>query len=238
MRYSGPMSPPSFDRYADGRTISPRRLQKAEILAGALDRLLPAREGVEIVDFGCADGAVPVSLLRRTAEARVRRITGITLLDYNDLAEKPAHTHPRFRRLVGDLSGELTGLDLPWGACDMVTATAFLHYLPDPAVAFRHAHRLLVPGGYLLAGHPARALLALRACGIPGLLPRNRRIRHLHTLAAWREIAGACGFTEVSRQAVQWAGTRWSAGLERWLRAHHWLAGVGSNYLVVYQKAE
>ena len=157
-----------LDRYADGMTISPRRAQKAEILGEALSRLLAGRERLTLVDFGCADGAVPVLLLRSAFGTAVARMVGITLLNYNDLPEKPAHTHPRFTRVIGDLVSELSEPDLPWGGCDAVLATAFFHYLDQPEIAFRHAARLLKPGGYLLAGMPARWVLALRQRGWGG----------------------------------------------------------------------
>jgi SAM-dependent methyltransferase len=224
------------DNYADGSRVSARRAQKAEILAEALAALLPGRTGLEIVDFGCADGAVPVRLLASPFGAALARITGITLLNYNDLTDKPAHAHPRFTRVIGDLEGDLAGLPLPWGACDAVLATAFFHYLHDPAVAFRHAARLLTPGGWLLAGMPARWVLALRRHGLPLLLPRNNYIRQLLPLDGWRAIAEDCGFTEISRQAVQWLGLAATASLERCFRRRRWLAGWGSNWLVVYRR--
>lgn len=222
------------DGYADGVRVSPRRQQKAALLAEALAALFPGADPTEIADLGCADGAIPVQLLLSPFGARLRHITGITLLDYNDLPEKPAHAHPRFTRVIGDLAGPLDGVDLPWGQCDAVTATAFFHYFDDPTVPLAHAARLLRPGGYLLAGMPAPWVLRLRARGVPGLLPRNRRIRCVQSLDAWAAMAATCGFTEVSRRAVQWCGTAWSAGLERALRALQ--CPWGSQYLVVYRQ--
>ncbi|MHB9134642.1 MAG: class I SAM-dependent methyltransferase [Armatimonadota bacterium] len=225
-----------MDRYADGLTISVRRREKALALGEALAALFPAGQGLTLVDFGCADGAVPVLLLSSPVGERIARITGITLLNYNDLPEKAGHTHPRFTRLVGDLAGPLDGLDLPWGAGDAVLATAFLHYLADPKIALRHACRLLKPGGYLLAGLPARGVLALRRHGVPGLLPRNNYLRTIISLDAWGQLAASRGLEEVSRQAIQWFGLGCTAPLERWLRRGRRLAGWGSNYLVVYRK--
>lgn len=226
----------AVDRYADGRTISARRSDKARVIEEALRALLPEmREGV-IVDFGSADGAVPVQLLNLVADGRIGRIIGITLLDYNDLAEKPAHGHPRYTRLVGDLSGPLDGLDLPWGRCDAVTATGFFHYLAAPEVAFGHAYRLLRPGGYLLAGMPARWVLRLRRRGCGPWLPPNNYIRTVVSLGEWARLAASCGFVEVSCRAVQWLGQGWSVPVERCLRRVPVIDRWGTHYLAVYRK--
>jgi len=224
-----------LDRYADGIHISPRRRQKAEILADALDRLLPDQDGLEIADFGCADGAVPVLMLHGPIGSRIRRVTGITLLDYNDLPEKPAHKHKRFLRMIGDMEESLDHLTLPWGECDAVTATAFFHYCDHPDIPLAHAARLLKPGGYLLAGMPAAWVLGLRHHGVPGLLPRNSRIRNIVPLDLYSKLANAFGLREVSCQAVQWLGTEWSAAAERTLRRMNfpWCA---AQHLVIYQK--
>jgi len=224
-----------IDHYADGALITSRRRQKAEIIGEALRNLLPEETALELVDFGCADGAIPVLLLKSALGNSVARITGITLLDYNDLPEKRTHVHERFRRIVANLEGPLENTDLPWGACQAVTATAFLPYLRQPEAAFRLACRLLRPGGYLLVSLPARWVLAVRQWGLTGR--RNERIRHRHSLNWWAETAGRCRFQEVSRQAVQWLGIDWSAGFERWLRARSRLCRVGSNYLVIYREA-
>jgi SAM-dependent methyltransferase len=224
------------DHYADGRHIAFRRRQKAAILVDTLQMLLPHRQEMELVDFGCADGAIPVLMLQSPLGAAIRRVTGITLLDYNDLAEKPAHAHARFQRVIADLSGPLDDHPLPWGACDAVLATAFLHYLADPSVAFRHAARLLQPGGYLLAGMPACWVLRLRRRGIPSLLPRNTRIATVCTLDAWRDMARASGFTEVGRQAIQWCGLPWTSRVETWLRRMQYASSLAANYLVIYRK--
>lgn len=223
--------------YADGCRVSPRRQQKAGVLAEILPHLLPDSRGLRLVDFGCADGALPVLLLRSSAGAAVERITGITLLDYNDLYEKRSHAHPRFERVVADLEGSLDHLDLPWGRCDLVTATAFFHYLHRPKVAFGHAARLLKAGGYLAAGMPAAWVLRLRRAGLPAILPRNRKIRQIQSLDAWGCLANSCGFVEVSREAIQWFGASHTAALERWLWRRRWLHGIGGNYLAIYRKA-
>ena len=224
------------DRYADGVVITSRRRDKALVLQETLQRLLPEMQEGMIVDFGSADGAMPFLLLNSPFGARVRGIVGITRLDYNDLPAKPAHAHPKLARLIGDLAGPLDGLDLPWGQCDAVTATGFFHYLTEPRVAFRHAFRLLKPGGYLLAGMPARWVLALRRRGCGPWLPPNNYIRTVISLDAWTRLAAECGFAEVSRQAVQWLGQDWSVAVERRLRRVPVLNRWGGHYLMVYRK--
>jgi SAM-dependent methyltransferase len=223
-----------IDRYADGVHISPRRLQKAVILADVLRA--HARTPLEVVDFGCADGAVPVAMLRALGGCPECRVAGITLLDYNDLPDKPAHVHPGFRRLVANLEEPLDHLDLPWGACDVVTATAFLHYCRRPDIPLGHAARLLRPGGLLVAAIPAPWVLRLRYRGVPILLARNTRIRRPDILHAIADLADDAGFDMETRHAIQWLGLAHSDGLERLLRRLH--APLGSNYLVIFRRRD
>jgi len=219
--------------YADGVHVWPRRAQKAEILAEWIDRLFRDRTDLRIVDFGCADGAVPVLVLRSPVGARIAEVTGITLLDYNPLPDKPAHQHPRFRRLVADLEQPIDHLRLDMGGYDLVTATGFFHYLRRPEAAFGHARALLSDRGYLLMTAPARWLLWLRQRSIPGLHEPNTRIRHRLSPAAWERLAEACGFRAVHRQGVQWAGRASTVGVERWLRRRGWLSSAAATYLLV-----
>ena len=224
------------DRYADGCYVSARRHQKAELLARILAEYFPADRDLRMIDFGCADGAIPLLLLQSSFGGCIERIIGITLLDYNDLPEKPAHTHPRFERLFADLEHPLDALSLADGAYDAVLATGFLHYCRQPEIPFQHAARLLKPGGVFVAGLPAPWVSHLRYRGIPGLLPANTRICTIQSCAAWRRLAETCGFREVSCRAVQWLGTAWSASCERWLRVHklpHW---CGTHALAMYRR--
>jgi SAM-dependent methyltransferase len=227
-----------IDRYADGQSISTRRRQKARILGQVIAELYPGRMELELVDFGCADGAIPVLLLNSPEGGAIRRITGITLLDYNDLPDKPAYAHPRFTRLVADLEGPLDGLTLPWGRCDVVTATAFLHYCADQAAPFRHAVRLLKPGGHLLASLPAPWVLRLRQVGVPMILPRNSHIRIIQSISAWRRLAEEQGFTELHCQAIQWLGIACTASVESWLADRRLPSWCGSNVLAIYRKMQ
>jgi hypothetical protein len=76
--------------------------------------------------------------------------------------------------------------------------------------------------------------LALRQRGIPGILPPNNYIRKIISLDHWKSLTEGAGFHEADRQAVQWLCCAPSAGLERYLRRHRLLYGIGSNYLVIY----
>jgi len=227
-----------LDRYADGRTVSPRRRQKVRILADAIASQFAGYTDLRAVDFGCADGAVPVLVLRSGTGQLIREFLGITLLDYNDLPDKPAFEHPRFTRMIGDLEGSLEDLDLPWSECDLVVATAFFHYLERPELAFDHAARLLRPGGALIAGMPHPLVLRVRRRGLGLWLAPNRRIRQIKHLEWWRALAWNCGFVEVDRRAVQWLGISQTAGTEQLLRRIGVLGTFGSNVLVVYRRRE
>jgi len=225
-----------MDRYADGRTVSFRRRQKAGMLSEIVEELFPDRDDLLIADFGCADGAVPVELLNSPTGRSIRQIIGITRLDYNDCLFKPAAEHPRFRRLVGNLEKWPHGLTLPWAQCDLVTATAFFHYLRRPRAAFDLAYRLLKDDGWLIATFPALNLLRLRRHGFVGLVSRNGRIRRVQGLDAWSALAAKAGFEETQRFAVQWTGVRCLSAFEGWLRRRHLPPLLGSNRLVIYRK--
>ena len=229
-------SPRRVDRYADGRVISARRRQKAEAVAEFVVEQFAGHSELEIVDFGCADGAIPVLLLRWPVGRSIRQITGITLLDYNDLPEKPAFAHPRFRRLIADLEGSLESLRLPWGACDIVLATAVFHYLNKPWIAFNHAARLLHPDGLLVASFAHPLMLRLRRRGLGTWLPPNNKIRHIRPLAWWQAVAVSAGFVELDRKAIQWMGLPGTTCVERWLRRAGMPANLGSNVLVIYRR--
>lgn len=227
---------PHVDSYADGRTVTPRRRQKAEVIADVIVNRFANRGGLRMVDFGCADGAVPCLVLESPAGGLIRDAIGLTLLDYNDLPGKPAFAHPRFRRVIADVEGSLEHLPLSWGKCDLVTATAFLHYLGRPGVAFAHAARLLRPGGLLVVSLPAPWMLWLRRRGVPGLLAPNNRIRFIERIDWWTKLASQSGFEEIERRAIQWLGLDCVAPLERLLRRTGILGTSGSNLLAVYQK--
>lgn len=224
------------DRYADGRIITARRRQKAEAVAEVLGKQFAGVGGLEVVDFGCADGAIPVLLLRGPTGALLQRVTGITLLDYNDLPEKPAFSHPRFRRVVADLEGPLDAVELPWGSCDLVLATAVFHYLKDVRRVFRHAFRLLRPRGVLVVTLPHPWVLRVRRHGLGAWLTPNNKIRQIRPLAWWEAVAASCGFVERRRCAIQWLGVHPTRKFERWLRRRTVPAWCGSNALVMYQK--
>ena len=227
-----------IDRYADGVTITSRRKQKAVLLAEIVEELFPDRRDLRAVDFGCADGAVPVLMLNSEIGERIEKVIGISLLDYNDLPEKKAHEHSRFKRLVTDLDEPIDQLNLDPSSFDFVMATSFFHYLRQPEVAFRCAHQLLKPGGCLLAGMLPRWLLGLRRVGYLGVRPCNNRIRQLLTLDGWRDQAESCGFEEMERRPVQWAGADATAGIELFLRRRRLLRRIATNHLVIYRKTE
>ncbi len=231
------MAKQRIDRYADGITVSPIRLQKAEILAETITGLYPDNSKLLITDFGCADGAIPVKLLNSSIGDRISFITGITLLNYNDIPDKSGHIHPRFNRVIANLDKQIEDVELPWGQCDIVIATAFFHYLKNPEIAFSTAARLLKPtGGYLIAGMPSPWVLALRKRGVTGIMPPNNYIHTILSLDNWKLIAETAGLHEIKRQAVQWLGCNATVGIERWLRRNRLLTGFGGNYFVIYKK--
>ena len=231
-----------MDTYADGRTVSQRRCGKAALVARWIARLYPEKK-IRLADLGCADGAIPVALLASPAGGRITEAVGVTLLDYNDLVEKPAFEHPRFRRLVEDLerplAGSLAGTlpELAPGSFDLVTATSFLHYLADPRAGLDNAWHLLAPGGYLVATVPAPLLLRLRA---RRRRRPNTRIRHALSLAEWWRMAAGRGWELVHAGRAQLTGLAFPPvrALESLLERTGLLRLVGTNLVLVLRKPE
>jgi SAM-dependent methyltransferase len=225
----------NIDRYADGIHITPRRRQKAAILTDTITKIMPDN-ALEIVDFGCADGAIPVLLLNSSLASNISQITGITLLNYNDLPHKPAFTHLKFMRVIADLESNLAGIPLPWGQCDIVTATSFFHYMFNPLIAFQHAAALLKPDGYLIITIPVRWLLLIRKIGFPGLLPKNNLIHQINSLDIWSSYAESCGLVEIERTATQWFGLKQTFKIEEIFRKNQMFTNLSTNFMVIYKK--
>lgn len=225
-----------MDAYADGRTVSPRRRAKARLLARLIERLCP--EGaIRLADLGCADGAIPVALLASPLGSRVTEAVGVTLLDYNDLPEKPAFGNPRFRRLVADLALPLaeTCPELAPASYDLVTATSLLQYMEAPALALENAMHLLRPGGHLVATVPARWIVRARA---RRPWRRNTRILHVQSLRAWREAVRASGFEMMRAFRAQLGGFAFAPlrALEELLERAGALRLVGTNLVIIARK--
>ena len=107
-----------------------------------LQSMLPAMQGLRVVDLGCGFGW----FCRWAREAGAARVEGL------DVSEKmlararattadPAITYAR---------ADLERLSLAEGAFDLVYSSLTLHYLENLRGLFEQAHRGLVPGGRLV----------------------------------------------------------------------------------------
>lgn len=108
-----------------------------------LDRLSPA-PGERIVDIGCGTGRLTADL-----HALVGATGRVTAADRSWTMVTEAR-----RYLPADVSVvQANGTEMPLrsGSCDAVFSTATFHWIPDHATLFAEIHRILRPGGRLVA---------------------------------------------------------------------------------------
>ncbi|TWP49960.1 class I SAM-dependent methyltransferase [Lentzea tibetensis] len=117
------------ERYRLGIGIS--KAYSSHDLCGRVAEQLRGRELV--LDVGCAEGVLSAAV---TGSRLVGLDASMTLLR--------GHPEPR-------VLGDAVALPFRDGVFDAVTAINVLYHLPDPAVALREAHRVLKPGGLLVA---------------------------------------------------------------------------------------
>jgi SAM-dependent methyltransferase len=107
--------------------------QLAEVLVGVRAR--------HILDVGCGEGA-----LRAALPAQLQpRLVGL------DAAATMLRAHP-----PPVVQADATALPFPTDVFDAVVAINVLDHLAKPTVAIEQAHRVLVPGGILLAATTSR----------------------------------------------------------------------------------
>jgi ubiquinone/menaquinone biosynthesis C-methylase UbiE len=142
---SGELDPRSFDaRAVDWDT--PERIARAKVAAETIRRVVTFPHGARAIDIGSGTGLLGLSLLDRLGE--------LVLADTSDGMLEQA------RRKIdegGFDNVEAIHLDLiadpsPDSApFDLVVSQLLLHHVEDTAAALSAMHRLLVPGGQLVA---------------------------------------------------------------------------------------
>jgi SAM-dependent methyltransferase len=108
-----------------------------ELLAEALAPLDPPR----ILDIGCGEGALRAALPAHLASRVVGLDASATMLG--------AHPPPV-------VQADATALPFAAGVVDAAVAVNLLDHLPNPTVALAEAHRVLAPGGTLMAATASR----------------------------------------------------------------------------------
>lgn len=115
--------------------------------AWLMARLSVLPRGAEVLDVGCGAGKTSLRLARLGF-----RVTGIDISD-----ARIAEARERARAEGATITfrvGDAEELDLPAESFDAICCTAILHHLPDVERDLATFHKLLKPGGSLLATEP------------------------------------------------------------------------------------
>jgi SAM-dependent methyltransferase len=134
-------------QYADDRNLRVRmqaheRYTVGPALEEAVDAALALRGTEALLDVGCGPG----DFLARLANSGHRgRLVGVDLSPGMVLQARTRAPQVQF------FTADAAGVPLPPAAFDVVTARHMLYHVPDIAAALRECHRLLRPGGRLLA---------------------------------------------------------------------------------------
>jgi SAM-dependent methyltransferase len=185
--------------YAEGRKIRPEMIfrlrTRARLAASAARRYLGNREGLRILDMGCAEGRTLAEMDRLLPGSRMLGIEySPELIEAADgLAENIV-----LRR------GDITHLpdDIEPGSFDMVTALAVLEHLVSPVAAVEQAARVLRPGGIFVATSPSPAWG--RASAKAGLLEDDSHESDITKKAMARMVRDA-GLEPVRYRRFMWA---------------------------------
>jgi SAM-dependent methyltransferase len=133
------------ERYARspdrGRTIYEFRPPGPDLLGSLLGRI-EWQPGWTVLDAGCGLGGYFAALADRVPAGVVVGLD-ITLSMLRRVAER----HPTVPLVAGDVQA----LPIASGAFDVVVSAHMLYHVPDVETAIRELHRVLRPGGCLLA---------------------------------------------------------------------------------------
>lgn len=140
-----------------------------EVEIPAMNAVLPAVDGLRVVDLGCGEGGLAV----RISAAGAAEVVAV---DASEEMLAAAARHPRVRYFRADLAD----FDLPPGAADLVVSSLALHYVEDFDGLVARVARWLTPGGFFAftIEHPVvTAPLAAADCVIDDYADEGPRQR-------------------------------------------------------------
>jgi SAM-dependent methyltransferase len=153
--------------------------------------------GAKILDFGCGSGQVVAAGL-----AGGREMFGVEIFS----GESTARADVEHLGLLGNRIFEVGNGRLPFedGMFDLAVSNTVFEHVEDLDSALAEIHRVLRPGGRLVAFFPSREVVRENHFGVPFLhwLRRGSRLR-LAWATLWRRMGG--GLHTEGRGAAEWA---------------------------------
>jgi len=179
---------------ADGQHWNPERYRRCAPFVAELGRdlvdLLDPRPGERVLDLGCGDGVLTTRLAER----------GCAVIGVDRSAAFVAAARLRGLEVVEGDARRLQVTELRAGGFDAVFSNAVLHWIRQPVAVLRGVHRLLRPGGRLVAefggaGNIATVRSALHhALRRRGIDPAPRDPWYFPTAEAYRGLLEAHHF--------------------------------------------
>lgn len=179
---------------AYGYTTAEKAVHHAVIIP-AIDALMPAGAGLDILDIGCGAGYVAGHLA-----AQGHRVTGVDPAE--DGIALARRSFPAVRFEVGSGYDDLSGM-MPEGSWDVIVAAEVIEHLYAPQRFLRNIHGYLREGGCIILTTPYHGYLKNLALALANAWDRHFTVSweggHIkffsrHTLSA---MLVDCGYGEI-----------------------------------------